>query len=117
MENQHKNYESPDRKPGPMTETETHCRFFQAGADAFCRFLTAWRAPHQSSETLTCTSLDGTMIFFTFERGCRLRMPLGGNSGGTRSADPPLIRSLSWTGNVVGSGSTKKKIIFKPHVD
>lgn len=48
------------------------------------------------------------MIFFTFEISCRLRMPFGGSSGGTRSAD----LSLSWTGNVVGSGSHNRKIIL-----
>lgn len=45
---------------------------------------------------------------FTFERGWRRRMPLGGSSGGTRSAD----LALSWTGNVVGSGSRRKRMML-----
>lgn len=47
---------------------------------------------------------------FTFEGGWRRRMPLGGSSGGTSSDD-----LLSWTGNVVGSGSHRKRMmVFIP---
>lgn len=44
---------------------------------------------------------DFFIICPTFDGVCRLRMPLGGSSGGTRSAG----FSFNWTGKDMGSGS------------